>query len=57
MSKHKNTGRGVALGVIFGTLLGVLTDNIGLWLPIGIALGAAFSQALPAESDSKHPTE
>ena len=57
MSKHKNTGRGVALGVVFGTLLGVLTDNIGLWLPIGIALGAAFSQTLPAESDSEHPTE
>lgn len=31
----------LALGIIFGALTGILTDNLILWLGIGIALGAA----------------
>ena len=32
--------KSIAIGVVGGTLVGVLTDNIGLWLPLGIAFGA-----------------
>tara|TARA_B100001105_G_scaffold7219_1_gene5511 strand:+ start:394 stop:564 length:171 start_codon:yes stop_codon:yes gene_type:complete len=34
--------KSIGIGVMTGTIVGVLTDNIGLWLPIGIALGAGI---------------
>ena len=34
--------KSIAIGVVGGTIIGVLTDNIGLWLPVGIALGAGI---------------
>lgn len=37
-------GNWVAYGVVFGTIVGVLTDNIGLWLALGVALGAGMSE-------------
>jgi hypothetical protein len=30
---------GLAVGVGLGTALGVALDNIGVWLPIGVAMG------------------
>jgi len=32
--------KSIALGVLFGVLVGSVTDQIGIWLPIGIAVGA-----------------
>jgi len=29
----------MALGVAFGSAIGFATDNIALWVPVGIALG------------------
>ena len=29
------------MGIIIGTVVGALTDNVGLWIVIGIAVGAA----------------
>jgi galactitol-specific phosphotransferase system IIC component len=46
---QEQTGKSIAIGVVGGTLVGVLTDNIGLWLPLGIAFGAGselFTQML-----------
>ena len=34
--------KSIAIGVVAGTIVGVITDNIGLWLPIGIAIGAGI---------------
>ena len=34
--------KSIGIGVTTGTIVGVLTDNIGLWLPVGIALGAGI---------------
>lgn len=46
---------GIGLGVAFGAIVGVLTDNIGLWLPIGVAIGAgmgvAINSAMIGQSD------
>lgn len=41
-TKKSKKGIRVATGVILGVLVGVLTSNIALWLPFGIAIGAAF---------------
>ena len=32
------TEKSIRIGVMTGTIVGVLTDNIGLWLPLGIVL-------------------
>ena len=39
--KEKATGTGVGIGIIIGSVIGVLTDNPGLWIALGIAIGAA----------------
>lgn len=41
-TKKSTKGVKIIVGVILGVLVGVLTSNIGLWLPIGIALGAGL---------------
>ena len=30
---------GMCFGVVFGTTIGSITDNIGFWLPIGLCIG------------------
>ncbi|WP_204345817.1 hypothetical protein [Psychroserpens algicola] len=41
-TKNSKNGIRVAIGVIFGVLVGVFTSNLALWLPIGIAVGAGL---------------
>jgi F0F1-type ATP synthase assembly protein I len=36
------TEKSIGIGVMTGTIVGVLTDNIGLWLPLGIVLGVVI---------------
>jgi hypothetical protein len=33
---------GSGVGIVIGTAIGVLTDNLGLWLGVGISIGCAF---------------
>jgi len=42
--KIKKSGKGqkLGIGIILGAIVGLLTSNIALWLPIGIAIGAAL---------------
>ena len=32
----------LSIGIVSGVIIGLLTSNIALWLPIGIAIGAAL---------------
>ena len=34
--------KSIGIGVMTVTIVGVLTDNIGLWLPLGIVLGVVI---------------
>ena len=34
--------KSIAIGVTAGVLVGVFTKNIGIWLPVGIAIGAGI---------------
>jgi len=53
------TGQGLALGIgvgmAIGASVGVATDNIGRWRPLGmrlgVALGLAFSSALGEDEE------
>ncbi len=41
--KFKDGEHFIGLGLIFGVVIGVLTDNIGLWIALGLAIGAGMS--------------
>lgn len=34
------------IGIAIGCMLGIIFDNIGLWLSIGVGLGLIFGSAL-----------
>lgn len=36
-----NKKNAMAFGIIFGTVIGIITDNLGIWLPLGVVFGAA----------------
>jgi hypothetical protein len=46
MKKDKKLASGMAIGMAAGTLVGFFTDNVGLWLCIGLAIGAGVGSSL-----------
>ena len=40
--KNLEQGQGVAIGIALGLMVGLATDNIALWLCIGVAIGASY---------------
>lgn len=36
---------GIALGIAIGTAIGVATDDLAVWMSVGVALGAGISTA------------
>ena len=53
MKKEKKLASGIAIGLLFGTVVGVLTKNIGLWLIVGIAIGAGVGNSLMHRGNNK----
>ncbi len=53
MRTDKRFATYLAIGIAIGTAIGVANDNLGLWLPIGIAIGAglAYSRQKKEEKD------
>jgi len=45
MSISKEQSIGIGLGLSLGLVLGVLSENIGLWICLGLAIGAGIGQA------------
>ncbi len=39
----QKTSVSFGIGMLTGTAIGVLTDNLQLWLPLGIAVGVALA--------------
>jgi len=42
-----NMAIGISVGLAIGAVIGLLTDDIGLWLPIGLCIGVAIGAGLP----------
>ena len=40
--EHPTFTKFLSLGLVTGLFIGLFTDNIGLWLPLGVAFGAAL---------------
>lgn len=52
--KNKNhSGSGLAIGIAIGTAIGVSTDNIGLWLALGITIGLLLDSASARKTEQK----
>ena len=45
MKKNNYVAKGMAVGIAIGTAIGVATDNTGVWMCIGLALGAGIGSA------------
>lgn len=41
---------GMCIGTSLGVAIGASTDNLGLWLPLGISLGICFGSLLDARN-------
>lgn len=55
--KNEQRTRYIALGIIFGSVVGVITDNVGLWIPLGLCLGAAFAETRAKAAASDTPSD
>ena len=53
MKREKQIIFGIGSGMAIGTAIGVATDNIGLWLPVGIAIGAGVGNSLMKKASKK----
>ena len=40
--KFKLNEKFIAIGLMAGGIVGVITKNIGVWLPVGIAIGVGL---------------
>lgn len=38
----RTLGVGMAVGLVIGTAIGVATEELALWLPLGVAFGAGI---------------
>lgn len=41
---NKKKGFYIALGLMGGLLVGIFTDNIGLWISLGLVFGVVFEK-------------
>ena len=45
-------GSGIGIGLIFGVAIGITTNNLGLWLALGVVFGSAW-EARYARNEKK----
>ncbi|MCB0707631.1 MAG: hypothetical protein KDC34_20085 [Saprospiraceae bacterium] len=46
MKNEKKITIGTAFGVAIGSVVGVLTDNLGLWISLGVAIGTVMGVSI-----------
>ncbi len=56
MKNKKKMGQAVAFGIALGTLVGIITDNLAIWLPVGIAIGAGIGQTRSRQPEEEKET-
>ena len=44
--KESKTSTGAGIGLIAGIIFGSITNNIGLWIALGLCFGAGIGQEL-----------
>jgi hypothetical protein len=44
--KESKTSTGAGIGLIAGVIIGSITNNVGLWIALGLCFGAGIGQIL-----------
>jgi hypothetical protein len=44
-NKEQTLSKFIGFGMLAGVLVGIFLDNVGLWISMGLALGAALGYA------------
>jgi len=44
--KESKTSTGAGIGLIAGIIIGSITNNVGLWIALGLCFGADIGQIL-----------
>jgi hypothetical protein len=57
MEKLNKKGSGMAIGMLMGVAIGASTDNLGMWMAIGIAIGAGLEGTFLTGSEKEDKTE
>ena len=57
MLKKLKQQKGFWIGIclMIGTIVGAVTDNIGIWLPVGIAIGVALETTQNKQTKTHKP--
>ena len=53
MKKEKDLTKSIGIGMLIGAAIGVATDNIGLWLSLGLVFGAGYGKTMQNKKDSE----
>ena len=48
---------GMALALLFGVIIGIAQDNLGLWISLGLAIGVAIEYTRRHESNHDQDTK
>ena len=57
MKKEKNLTKSIGIGMVIGAAIGVASDNIGLWLSLGLVFGAGYGKTMQNKKDSENDNE
>ncbi|WP_299122821.1 hypothetical protein [uncultured Winogradskyella sp.] len=57
MKKESNYTKSIGIGMIIGAAIGLTTDNIALWLSLGLVFGAGYAKTKQAKEDSHKKDE
>jgi len=52
MKANKQNYTGLTFGLSIGIIVGIAQDNLGLWISLGLAIGAAIDYTRKKESPS-----
>ncbi|WP_439151215.1 hypothetical protein [Winogradskyella sp.] len=44
MKKENQYTKGIGIGMLIGAVIGIVTDNIALWLSLGLVFGAGYTK-------------
>ena len=52
--KESKISLGAGLGLLVGIIIGSATDNVGLWIPLGLCFGAGIGTTLEKKTKGKN---
>jgi 2-keto-3-deoxy-6-phosphogluconate aldolase len=57
MNKDNQYTKGIGIGMLIGAVIGIATDNIALWLSLGLVFGAGYSKHMQSKQHDDKDNE